>query len=453
MTRAPSEPQRVTVLGLGVFGGGAGAARYFAQRGARVHVTDLRHETELKESLDALSDLPVSYHFGEHSPADFAGADLVVVNPAVPPDAPALAMAREAGARIDTEINLFLKLCQAPVTAVTGTHGKSTTAAMLGDMLRAAGLRTWVGGNLGGSLLPSVDGIRQKDAVVLEISSFQAQRLRWLRKSPHVVVALNLTPNHLDRHADIEEYAAAKRELLRYQGLCDYAVLNADDPALRAWRETGGGCKLFIGEKTDDADIRLAGEHVLAGAPEPWLEFSVSRLRIPGGHNRFNAACAGVAASLLGAPREAIESAVGAFKGLPERLEFVRERDGVHYYNDSIATTPESAMAALDAFDAPVVLIAGGSSKNHAFDRLGERIRTRCRAAVLVGRTAEEIAKAIGDGVPVARHKQFRPAVADAARRAQPGDIVLLAPACASFDLFRNYRERGRAFVEAVNAL
>lgn len=452
MTRAPSEPQRVTILGLGVFGGGAGAARYFAERGARVHVTDLRPEAELKESLDALSDLPVSYHLGEHSPADFAGTDLVVVNPAVPPDAPGLAMAREAGARIDTEINLFLKHCPAPVTAITGTHGKSTTAAMLGDMLRAAGMRAWVGGNLGGSLLPSVDGIRQKDAVVLEVSSFQAQRLRWLRKSPHVVVALNLTPNHLDRHADMEEYAAAKRELLRYQGLCDYAVLNADDPALGEWRDIGGGCKLFIGE-AEGADIRVAGEHVLAGAPEPWLEFSLGGLQIPGGHNRFNAACAGVAASLLGAPREAIETALAAFKGLPERLEFVRERDGVRFYNDSIATTPESAMAALDAFDAPVVLIAGGSSKNHAFDRLGERIRARCRAAVLVGKTAEEIAAAISDGVPVARHNNFRQAVADAARRAQPGDVVLLSPACASFDLFRNYRERGRVFVEAVSAL
>lgn len=448
----------MTILGLGLFGGGVGAARYFAERGARVIVSDLRDETALRESIHALRDLPITYRLGAHAPEDFAGADLVIVNPAVPPGAPALELAHRSGAQLDTAVNLLLRLCPAPVAAVTGTHGKSTTVALLGEMMKAAGRRTWVGGNLGGSLLPSLGEISPGDVVVLEISSFQAQRLAWERTSPHAAAVLNLSPNHLDRHADMAEYAAAKRQLIRYQTPADFAVLDGRDPRLKRWRRAGKGAKIFIGaDAAAPAGVTIAGDSVRVwhgGAAE---RFDLSSLRLPGRHNRFNAACAAALAWVLGAGRDPVETAMARFAGLPERLEFVCETRGVRFYNDSIATTPEAAIAGLESFADPIVLIAGGSSKNHAFNALAAHLPGRCRAVVLVGATADEIAAAIAahgrTAPPVKRAAAFREAVEEAARIARPGDVVLLSPACASFDLFRNYRERGREFVRIVNGL
>ena len=255
--------RQVTILGLGLFGGGAGAARYFAERGARVIVSDLRDAAALAESLEALEGLPIEFRLGPRSGGeeDFAGSDLVVVNPAVPPDSPALATAQRCGARLEAEINLLLRLCPAPVAAVTGTNGKSTTVALLGEMMRRTGRKTWVGGNLGGSLLPQVDEMAAGDIVVIEISSFQSQRLAWAGLSPHLGAVLNLTPNHLDRHRDMAEYAEAKRQLLLHQGPGDFAVLNGEDPVLRRWTDAGRGRKLFFGaEPQAPAGIRLDGD-------------------------------------------------------------------------------------------------------------------------------------------------------------------------------------------------
>lgn len=451
-------PQQVTILGLGVFGGGAGAARYFCERGSRVIVTDQRDAGALRESLDALRGLDISYRFGEHTEADFAGSDMVVVNPAVAPGAPALAMARSCGARLDTGINLLLCLSPAPIVGVTGTHGKSTTVALLGEMLRATGRKTWVGGNLGGSMLPSVDEMRPDDVVVAEISSFQAQRLAWVNKGPRLAVVLNLAENHLDRHADMEEYAAAKRELLAYQTSDDEAVLNGDDAVISGWANAGSAKKFFVKTSASGscgAHVEGQMAHLRRGSER--VTFSTAGLRVPGAHNATNAAFAGMAAWLMGADKSAIEAGIASFRGLPERLEFVREKGGVRFYNDSIATTPAAAIAGLNAFEQPVVLIAGGSSKRHSFDSLGEAVARRCKAVMLVGETARDISVAIGaEGAaapPVHIMKSFDTAVTHAARAALAGEIVLLSPACASFDMFRNYRERGRMFVDIVNSL
>jgi UDP-N-acetylmuramoylalanine--D-glutamate ligase len=487
------EGSQVTILGLGLFGGGAGAARYFAERGARVIVSDLRDATHLAESLKALEGLPIEFRLGPASGGkeDFAGSELVVVNPAVPPDSPALAMAQRCGARLDAEINLLLRLCPAPVAAVTGTNGKSTAVALLGEMMRRAGRKTWVGGNLGGSLLPQVDEMAAGDIVVIEVSSFQSQRLAWAGLSPHLGAVLNLTPNHLDRHRDMGEYAEAKRQLLLCQGPGDFAVLNGEDPILREWTDAGRGRKLFFGAEPDaPAGIRLDGETVRLWRDGRRAEVSLARMRIPGAHNRFNAACASASAWLLGAEPKAVEAALAAFPGLPDRIEFVAESGGVRWYNDSIATTPESTMAALEAFREPIVLIAGGSSKNLSFAEVGRRIARRAKAVVLIGATAPEIerairasaatstaeaqrtqrttavsdnavlgdlcASAVNSGVlcpPIHPAKSLEEAVRLAHRIAQPGDVVLLSPACASFDMFRNYAERGQRFREFVRNL
>jgi UDP-N-acetylmuramoylalanine--D-glutamate ligase len=453
-------PQQVTILGLGLFGGGAGAARYFAERGARVIVSDLRPAPDLAESLKALDGLPIEFRLGPASGGkeDFAGSELVVVNPAVPPESPALAMAQRCGARLDTEINLLLRLCPAPVAAVTGTNGKSTTVALLGEMMRQAGRKTWVGGNLGGSLLPQMDEMAAGDIAVIEISSFQSQRLAWAGLSPHLGVVLNLTPNHLDRHRDMAEYAEAKRQLLLRQGPGDFAVLNGEDAILRTWTDAGDARKLFFGAEPDaPAGIRIAGETVRLWRDGQRAEIALARMRIPGAHNRLNAACAAASAWLLGAEPKAIEAALAAFPGLPDRLELVAESGGVRYYNDSIATTPESTLAALETFREPIVLIAGGSSKNLSFAELGRRIARRAKAAVLLGATAPEIERAIRAGgapiPPVHRAKSLEEAVRLAHCIVRPGEVVLLSPACASFDMFRNYAERGQRFRELVRGL
>ena len=454
MNAGGSLPRQVTVLGLGLFGGGAGAARYFAERGVRVIAADTRAPESLAETLEALKGLSIEYRLGRpHRAEDFAGSERVIVNPGVPPASPGFDLARAAGARLDTEINLLFRLCPAPIAAITGTNGKSTTVALLGEMLRAAGRRTWVGGNLGGSLLPEVDRMRPEDIVVLEISSFQAQRLPWSGVAPRLGAVLNITP---DRHADLAEYAEAKKELLRGQGPLDFAILNSEDALLKGWAAVGRGTKFFFGATEDAAQgFRLEGETVALWRPGARAEVSLRGLKLPGRHNRFNASVAAVSAWLFGAPVGAIASAAREFAGLPDRIEFVAEKGGVRYYNDSIATTPESTLAALEAFDTPLLVIAGGSSKKLSFEALGRRMAARARRVILIGCTAPEIEAAIvsaGGPAPL-RAATLLEAVRAAAAAARPGEAVLLSPACASFDMFRNYAERGRCFRDAVRAL
>jgi len=451
-------PRQVTILGLGLFGGGVGAARYFVERGARVIVSDLRNAAALAESIAALKGLPIEYRLGAHHEEDFAGSQSVIVNPGVPPEAPALEMARRSGAKLDTEINLLFRLSPAPIAAVTGTNGKSTTVALLGEMMRAAGRKTWVGGNLGGSLLPSVDRMSGRDIVLIEVSSFQCERLSWAGLSPHLGMVLNLTPNHLDRHKDMADYAAAKRQLLLNQKPRDFAILNARDPILRTWTAAGRGRKFFFGaKKSSPQGVRLADNVVHLWREGEAQVVSLARLRLPGPHNRFNAACASAAAWLLGADATAIETALSDFPGLPDRIEFVTEKGGVRFCNDSIATTPESTMAALEAFKEPIILIAGGSSKNLSFAEVGRRIAQRAKAVVLLGATAAEIEKAIrragGHAPPIHHTAGLEEAVRTAYRLAQPGEVVLLSPACASFDMFPNYAARGQKFREFALAL
>ena len=427
-------------------------------------VSDLRPAAALAESLKALDGLPIEFRLGPASGGkeDFAGSELVVVNPAVPPESPALATAQACGARLDAEINLLLRLCPAPVAAVTGTNGKSTTVALLGEMMRQAGRKTWVGGNLGGSLLPQVEEMAAGDIVVLEVSSFQSQRLAWAGLSPHLGAVLNLTPNHLDRHRDMAEYAEAKRQLLLHQGPGDFAVLNGEDPVLRTWTDAGRGRKLFFGAEPEaPAGIRLAGETIRLWrdrrrAPLPRGD----RARADAASGRAQPVQRRLRRGLRLAARRGAEGHRGGPRrvpGLPDRLELVAETGGVRYYNDSIATTPESTMVALEAFREPIVLIAGGSSKNLSFEEIGRRIARRAKAVVLIGATAPEIERAIRAGAapapPIHPAKSLEDAVRLAHRIARPGDVVLLSPACASFDMFRNYAERGQKFREAVRGL
>ncbi len=453
--------KRVTVMGLGRFGGGVGAVRFLAERGARVTVTDLATEQQLEESLAQLDRLPLAaLHLGGHQEPDFRDADLVLVNPAVPSDNRFLKIAEQNGVSLTSEMNLFWQLNRAKTVGVTGSNGKSTTAALLHAILQSAGVRSWLGGNIGRSLLPLIDEIRPDDWCVLELSSFQLEDLDRIAASPQVAVVTNFSPNHLDRHGTLAAYRHAKQTILRWQRADDVTVLNLDDPDVRNWpvggRQYGfGRCEYGYGLFSNNG--RLIARHE-QGEYELPLE---GWLKLPGAHNLQNAMAAAVAAIAIDVPASAIQRGLESFEPLPHRLQFVADVASRKFYNDSLATTPESATAALNSFAEPVVLLAGGYDKQIDLGGLANAISAGAKAVALMGQTAAKLERLLVDRnsrnktPQVALHKclTFDEAFRWAVERSSPGDLVLLSPGCASYDWFSNFAERGERFVELVRGL
>lgn len=460
----PDHPQRdyralnVLVMGLGSFGGGLGVVKFLADRGARLLITDTRPAEKLSEALAQLQGIDgLRFKLGSHDEADFKSADLVVVNPAIRPDNRYLQMAREAGVPLTSEMNLFWQWNPAPVVAVTGSNGKSTTTAMIHSMLQHSGRRAWLGGNIGISLLPQVDQIRNDDVVVLELSSFQLTDLDRLQVSPAVSVVTNFAPNHLDWHDSLDHYRWAKQTMLRWQRPSDVVVLNADDADVREW--TGAGERLFFGSHDDgsegvfgcpsgDAVVRYHGTDVLLPVRN-WL-------RLPGQHNLANASAAACAALRCGATYDGIQAGLEQYKPLPHRLQWVADVDGRSFYNDSLATTPESAIVALDAFQAPIVLLAGGYDKQVDLSAMAEAIGIQTKSVALMGQTAETIRELIRRNTASDCHvspklTSLREAFDWAVAQSEPGDVILLSPGCASYDWFRNFADRGQQFIDLVN--
>lgn len=458
-------PERVTIMGLGLFGGGLGAAEYFTCKGAAVTITDLKTEDELRPSLEKLNGHRLTLRLGGHRQSDFTDTDLVVVNPAVPRNSRYVELARGRGVRLATEISLFFELCPARIIGVTGSNGKTTTTTMIGRMLDDGSRTVHVGGNIGRSLLPEVESIAKDDVVVLELSSFQLEWLGDAEVSPAVAVITNINPNHLDRHKTMENYIAAKKHVIAHQAPDCTAVLNADDERLRRWAGAVKGTCLWCsvnGRPTGDSGVRdgsfVADGRIVVGRGNTETDIApVSLLRVPGAHNVQNALAAVAACSAVGARPASMARGLGEFEGIEHRLEFVCERGGVRYYNDSKATTPESAMAALESFDAPIILIAGGYDKHVSFDTFAERTAYRARAAILLGETAGKIAEGLErhprDGFTWSVVGTLAEAVHRASGIARPGDIVVLSPACASYDMFVNYEERGKQFKEVAKGL
>ena len=449
--------KRVTVMGLGLFGGGVGATRFLSEHGAHVTVTDKRSPADLAESLEQIKGLPVELVLGGHREDDFTKADLVVVNPAVPKSSPYIRLAQQHGVRLEMEMNLFFRFCPATVVGVTGSNGKSTTTCLTYEILKACGCRVWLGGNIGRSLLAEVEQILPHDVVVLELSSFQLEDLHRLSRSPHISIVVNITPNHLDRHETMENYIGAKKSIMRYQSDGDFLILNHEDPIVRRWAEESGARVYFFSSTTDLREGAYVHDQELyvrdGRAP---VRVALDRVQLPGRHNLENIAAASMAAYIAGAGASQIDRAVSAFQGLEHRLEFVAEVNGVRYYNDSIATTPESAIAALRSFKCGRVLIAGGSEKGVSLDAFCAEAARSAKAVILIGRSADKLEKLISahrNGSahpPIHRAGSLREAVECAARAASPGDVVLLSPACASYDMFRNFAERGRQFKALV---
>lgn len=423
--------QRVVVMGLGRFGGGVGAARYCVRHGADVLVTDLLEENQLTASLAELRDLPIEYRLGEHNVSDFTKADLVIVNPAVDRRENRFLRAGEAaGVRWTSEIEMLIERLPSRerTIGVTGTAGKSTTVAMIGHALATCvdASRVHVGGNLGGSLLDVVDDLTDEDWVVLELSSFMLETMGdW---SPHIAVVTNLSDNHLDRHETLAAYSAAKQRLLKFQSSEDCVVLGAD---VADWASCTPAKATVVKDPLD------------------------AQLLTPGEHNRLNAAMALAAARCAGVPPLESIRALEQFPGLPHRLQFLCEHNGVMFYNDSKSTTPASAALAIDAFKPGTLhLILGGYDKKADLKELARHAAERCVAIYTIGQTGNAIAEAAGkcEGAVCAVHRcgTLEKAAEKAIAQAKAGQTVLLSPACASWDQFDHFEQRGRHFAEQV---
>lgn len=421
-------------MGLGHFGGGAAVARWLARQGAIVTVTDLAHEHTLAPALATLQAEPIAaYHLGGHWEEDFRQAELVVVNPAVRPGDRFLRVAAAAGAARTSEIELFLNACPASVIGVTGSNGKSTTAAMTAAILRAEGRRTWLGGNLGASLLEQLEQIDAGDWVVLELSSFQLAHLNPGARLPELAVVVNCTPNHLDWHGRFEDYVAAKQRILTGQKADALAVLNTRDAEVSRWG-------------------RLVRGRQLALLPPA----AIPPLQTPGEHNRANALCAATAAAGVGCSADAIRRGLGAFSGLPQRLEWFAVLGGRRFYNDSTATTPESTIAALETLEGGVWLLAGGSDKGIDLRPLAAAVVRRARGAAFFGAVRQrlrELALASRPNFPCVALETLAEALRWCWQQSGPGESVVLSPACASYDQFQNFRQRGEVFAELVRRL
>ncbi len=441
----PLEGKRVTVMGLGLFGGGLGVTRFLVRSGARVTVTDSKSETDLRESVEQLRTLPVTFKLGGHDEKDFKDADLVIVNPAVPETNPYLKLARA----LETEMNLFFKLCRArTILGITGSNGKTTTTTLVGEILKKHPRKAWVGGNIGISLLERLSEIEPDHLVALELSSFQLENLGMIGRSPTVGAVLNISPNHLDRHGTMENYIAAKRQIVTHAAT---RVLNWDDPVVREFASSARPLYFSLKEKPPAGawahDERIDVDDV---------RIDVRRRRIPGWFNLANMAAAATATSALGewsGWQAACEEVFNTFPGVEHRLEFVVEKDGVKYYNDSKATDAEATIAALDTLPGPFVLILGGFDKKTPWETLARAVAEKpVRCAVLMGQTAPAIEAALRASARAPEIVRV-PSLEEAVRvPARPGETVLLSPACASWDMFRNFTERGLRFKALVAA-
>ena len=446
----------VSVVVVGLARSGIAAAEFLVRRGAEVVATDLKVEAELPEEAVRLRERGVRLETGAHRPETFARAAMVVVSPGVPWDLPELAIARASGAEVVAEIELAFRHLRGRVAAVTGTKGKSTTTAALGAFLREAGVDARVGGNIGTPLVGLVDGSTDETVFAVEVSSFQLEGTS--RFHPQVAVWLNVSPDHLDRHASLEDYVAAKARVLARQTAADWAVVNADDPIVLEQARRGRAPLVHLrasGEPPGEGDVAFfaGGEARLVRDGREERLFALSDVRVPGRHLAFDLLAAGAAARLLGAGPDHVARGVRGFGGVEHVLEHVATIDGVDYYNDSKATNVDAAGRGLEAFGGRVLAILGGRYKGGDFALLLPRLAARGSRVLAIGEARERIRSALAPAVPVDACDSLRDAVERARALATRGDTVLLAPGCSSFDMFRDYADRGRQFKEEVARL
>ena len=443
----------VAVIGIGV--SNTPLLELLLAEGIRVTACDKRSREQMGEQAERLEQLGCALHLGEDYLKDL-DADVIFRTPGLRPDVPELAACVDRGAVLTSEMEVFFEVCPCPIIAVTGSDGKTTTTTIIAELLKAAGKRVWVGGNIGHPLLCQADGMLPTDYAVLELSSFQ---LMTMKRSPHIAVVTNLAPNHLDVHRDMAEYVAAKENIFRHQSGEDVAVFNADNAiTAEQSRRAPGRARLFSRQGEVADGVFLRGEDIVcrSGGHERVI-MTTGDIKIPGVHNVENYMAAIAAVDGL-VPDEVICRFAREFGGVEHRIELVRTYRGVRYYNDSIASSPSRTIAGLRSFREKVILIAGGYDKHIPFDVLGPEIVEHVKLLVLCGATADKIRAAVESapgyqpGKPeILDVTPFTAAVEAARDRAQPGDVVTLSPACAAFDQFKNFAERGRFFKSIVN--
>jgi UDP-N-acetylmuramoylalanine--D-glutamate ligase len=442
------ERKRVTVAGAAR--SGLAAAELLARRGARVTLSDSRAEVP---DADRLRSLGVTLELGGHVRETFTGADLVVLSPGVPPTLEVLQAARERGVPVIAEIELASRWLRGRVIAITGTKGKSTTTALTGRMLEAAGFKVTVGGNIGSPLSAQVSTSTPETFHVVETSSFQLEQIATFH--PWIAVMLNLSPDHLDRHADFASYAAAKGRIFENQDAGDYAVINADDPAVLELARRGRAVQRpFSRAGAITRGTVVEGGWIVDRSPEKAERLvPLDAIRLLGPHLVSDVMAAATVGAIAGAAPSAMTAAVGAFRGLEHAMELVANVSGVRFVNDSKATNVESALRSIESFDRGLVPIMGGKFKGGDLRLLREPLRARATAVVVIGEARELLREALGDVLPVHEADDFAAAIASAYELAKPSGVVLLAPACASFDMFKDYAERGRRFKDEVKRI
>jgi UDP-N-acetylmuramoylalanine--D-glutamate ligase len=443
--------KKVLVVGLGK--SGLAAALFLRRRGAQVTVSDVRSAEALANDIPALLEEGINVEAGGHGLLTFRRQDLIVVSPGVPLNTPELAQARSFGLPIIGELELAARFLKGRILAITGSNGKTTTTTLVGEILKVAGLPTLVGGNIGVPVVSLIEESTDDTWSVLEVSSFQLESTEEFR--PAIAVILNITPDHLDRHGSFENYALAKERIFAAQNADDHVVLNADNPrtAASAVRSRAGVHWFSMEHPVDQGawvmDLQIWFRASAADEPESILP--LSEIPLKGAHNIENVLAAVCAARLAGAPAQAVRQAIAAFKAVEHRLEFVASLNGVDYYNDSKATNVDATAKAVEAFPGCIHLILGGKDKNSDYTELAGLLRQRVKAVYTIGSAAPKIESHLRGVVPIHHCETLDKAVATAAAAAHPGDIVLLAPACSSFDQFENYEHRGRVFKELVH--
>ncbi|MCA9923552.1 MAG: UDP-N-acetylmuramoyl-L-alanine--D-glutamate ligase [Anaerolineales bacterium] len=444
---------------LGLARQGKALARFAAEVGAKVTVSDLRSPEILETALKELGDLDINFVLGEHPMSLLDNADVLAISGGVPADAPFVIAARERNITITNDSHEFIRRTPTAVIGITGSAGKTTTTALTGVISQVAGRRTWVGGNIGKPLIADLHKMAADDVVVQELSSFQLEI--WDR-SPQVAAVLNITPNHLDRHKTMKAYINAKANILRYQTEDGTAVLSADDPGSFALQTMAKGrVRLFSLEKSVDDGAVVYNNQVWLRNGHEVPVCHIEDIHLRGQHNLLNVLAAVTLADSVGISTDAMAEAIRTFKGVEHRLELVRTRNGVQWINDSIATAPERALAALHAFNEPLVLLAGGRDKDMVWDDWAQQAAQRCKQIILFGELAELLESKLinpdltgfGNLSGLSRVNSMAEAVEVAAKTAVAGDVVLLSPGGTSFDAFNDFAERGQVFREMVNQL
>jgi UDP-N-acetylmuramoylalanine--D-glutamate ligase len=443
--------KRVLVVGLGK--SGVASALFLKEHGAQVTVSDAKPQDQLKEEIPLLLDHGIAVETGGHGERTFRGQDLIVVSPGVPVDAKPLVMARALGEVVIGEIELAAEFFPGPIVAITGSNGKTTTTTLAGEIVIAGGHKAVVGGNIGTPAISLIQGATPETAAVLEVSSFQLETIQKFR--PKIAVILNITPDHLDRHHTFAAYVDAKARIFENQTAQDFTVLNADDPTcVELAQRTKAQVFWFSRKKEVSMGAFVHDGHIafLEGKGQQDVML-VSEIPLKGAHNVENVLAAVCVGMLLNCAPARIRETVQNFKAVEHRIEYVATIRGVEYYNDSKATNVDATMKALESFPANIHLILGGKDKDSDYTQLNPLLRERVKQVYTIGAAAAKIESHIGGAAKIVHAETLESAVRQATKSAQPGDVVLLAPACASFDQFKNYQHRGKVFKETVQSL